>query len=110
MAVDEGPFVRRTGIFSTAITYDLSSPARSIQFDAEGLVEHVSKHYEGRIRIGVDRATVESVLGSPTHRIPANDKAFHYSEPGGDGRFCGRVVMFSENDQVVDIVKYEFYD
>jgi outer membrane protein assembly factor BamE (lipoprotein component of BamABCDE complex) len=104
---DEQPLTRRDGAY--ALRDALSSP-NCVVFDEAKRVLAVTGDELGSIRKGMAAEEVLELVGEPHRRVPAASLTLHYSRPGGDGLFRGRIVAVSRDRRVSDVISYQFYD
>jgi outer membrane protein assembly factor BamE (lipoprotein component of BamABCDE complex) len=81
-----------------------------VLFDQAGFVIEVRGDGIEGIRSGMSTHEVLDLLGEPRHRAPAVAQTLHYTRPGGNGLFRGRIVAVDASGRVSDVIRYHFYD
>lgn len=83
---------------------------RCVWVSSAGLVLKVTGTGMAAIKEGMQVAEVFRILGEPQEQFPESAITLHYTTPGGEGLFRGRIVSVDQNNQVSQVVSYEFYD
>lgn len=92
------------------IVEDFLSPPQCVLFDETGTVLGTTGAKMARISKGMSAKEVLRVLGQPDRRKPASVMTLHYTTPGGEGLFRGRIVAIDARNRISDVISYEFYD
>lgn len=87
----------------------LSAP-RCVAFDETGVVLKATGSEMADIRPGMTAEQILVLLGEPDRRSPAAAITLHYTTPGGEGLFRGRIVAVDAKNRVSDVISYEFHD
>jgi outer membrane protein assembly factor BamE (lipoprotein component of BamABCDE complex) len=83
---------------------------RCVVFDNDSTVARVTGDGMTVIKQGMTETDVLTHLGEPQRRNAAVSVTLHYTEPGGEGLFRGRIVAIDDSKRVADIFSYQFYD
>lgn len=86
------------------------APPRCVLFDEAGAVIRTTGAKTVNVRKGMAAKEVLQLLGQPDRRKPASIMTLHYTAPGGEGLFRGRIVAIDVRNRVSDVISYEFYD
>ena len=81
-----------------------------VLFDQAGSVIEVRGDGIEEVRLGMSTQEVFDLLGEPRRRASAVARTLHYTRPGGNGLFRGRIVAVDASDRVSDVIRYHFYD
>lgn len=103
----EAEAVRKDGAY---IYKHLLSPPSCVVFDATGSVVRTTGAELRSVRPGMSEEQVLVLLGKPDFRHPAAAMTLHYSAPGGDGLFRGRIVAIDAKNRVSEVIRYQFHD
>jgi len=85
------------------------SPSQCVLFDEKGKVLRVTGARTA-VTKGMTTKEVLHLLGQPKNRKPASVMTLHYTAPGGEGLFRGRIVAVDSQNRVSDVISYQFYD
>lgn len=103
----EIPMMRRGSSF---VVDNVFQPPRCVFFDDAGVVIRVTGNEMETIQQGMNARAVRELVGEPSRRTPAAALTLHYSQPGGEGLFRGRIVVLDRDRRVSDVISYQFYD
>jgi outer membrane protein assembly factor BamE (lipoprotein component of BamABCDE complex) len=103
----ESTFVRKDGAY---VLEDFLSPPRCVVFDEIGVVLKTTGIGMAGIQPGMSAEQVLALLGEPDRRSPAVALTLHYTTPGGEGIFRGRIVAVNAKNRVSKVTSYEFHD
>lgn len=103
----EGEMHRRGGGY---VVENFLSPPNCVLFDETGAVLSVTGNKVARVAKGMTAQEVLRFLGQPGRRKPASAVTLHYTAPGGEGLFRGRIIAVDAHNRVSDVISYQFYD
>lgn len=103
----EAPMLREGSTYVVANAF--SSPP-CVLFNEAGLVIASTGGGLEAIQRGMTAGEVLELVGEPVRSAPAAALTLHYSQPGGEGLFRGRIVAFDADRRVSDVISYQFSD